>query len=198
MRKKKKAYFEEKLKENTANHKKLWKTLKQLGLPEKRLLCTDMCLKVEDLKFEPFTISELFKKFYSILANDLVHKHPAASKKFDIEAAKDYYNDKFELSHNKLNFQTLQPNTIYSLLKSCNINKAAGIDNVSGRFLKDGGDVLVIPITHICNLSIKLSHFPKDCKVAKLKPCTKKVLRQTLKILDQPHFYQMSLKFLRN
>ena len=37
IRKKKKAYFEEKLKENTANPKKLWKTLKQLGLPEKKL-----------------------------------------------------------------------------------------------------------------------------------------------------------------
>ena len=198
IRKKNKAYFKEKLKENTANPKKLWKTLKQLGLPEKRLPCTDVCLKVEDLKFDPFTISELFKKFYSNLANDLVRKLPAASKKFDIEAVKDYYNDMFDLSHNKLNFQTVQPNTISNLLKSCNVNKAAGIDNVSGKFLKDGADVLGIPITQICNLSIKLSHFPKDCKVAKLKPCTKKVLRQTLKILDQSHFYQMSLKFLRN
>ena len=67
--------------------------LKQLGLPEKRLPCTDVCLKVEDLKFDPFTISELFKKLYSNLTNDLVHKLPAASKKFDIEAVKDYYND---------------------------------------------------------------------------------------------------------
>ena len=77
IRKKKKAYFEEKLKENTANPKKLWKTLKQLGLPEKRLPCTDVCLKVEeDLKFDPCTISESFKKFYSNLANDLVRKLP--------------------------------------------------------------------------------------------------------------------------
>ena len=174
IRKKKKAYFDEKLKEITANPKKLWKTLKQLGQPEKRLPCTDVCLKVEDLKFDPFTISELFKKFYSNLANDLVRKLPAASKKFDIEAVKDYYNDMFDLSHNKLNFQTVQPNTISNLLKSCNVNKAAGIDNVSGRFLKDGADVLGIPITQICNLSIKLSHFPKDCKVAKLKPLYKK------------------------
>ena len=68
IRKKKKAYFEEKIKENTANPKKLWKTLKQLGLPEKRLPCTNVCLKVEeDLKLDPFTISELFKKLYSIL-----------------------------------------------------------------------------------------------------------------------------------
>ena len=90
IRKKKKAYFDEKLKEITANPKKLWKTLKQLGLPEKRLPCTDVCPKVEDLKFDPFTISELFKKLYSNLANDLIHKLAAAPKKFDIEAIKDY------------------------------------------------------------------------------------------------------------
>ena len=78
------------------------------------------------------------------------------------------------MSHNKLNFQTIQSNTFPNLLKSCNVKKAAGIDNISGRFLKDGADVLALPITQICNLSIKLSHFPKDCKVAKLKPLYKK------------------------
>ena len=85
---KKKTYFEEKLKENTTNPKKLSKKLKQLGLPEKRLLCTDVCLKV-DLNFEPLTICELFKKLYSKLPNDFVHKLPVASKNCDIEAVKE-------------------------------------------------------------------------------------------------------------
>ena len=31
-----------------------------------------------------------------------------------------------------------------------------------------------MPITQICNLSIKFCHFPKDCKVAKIKPLYKK------------------------
>ena len=88
-----------------ANPKKLWKTLKQLDMPEKRLPCTDVCLKVEEsLKFDPFTISKSFKKFYSNLVNDLVRKLPAASKKLDMEAVKDYYNVMLDLSHNKLNF----------------------------------------------------------------------------------------------
>ena len=52
----------------------------------------------------------------------------------------------FKLSHNKLNFQTVQPNTISNLLNSCNFNKAARIDIVSGRLLKDDGDVLGIPL----------------------------------------------------
>ena len=44
------------------------------------------------------------------------------------------------------------------------------MDDVSGRFLKYGADALAIPITQICNLS----HSPKDCKIAKLKPLYKK------------------------
>ena len=34
--------------------------------------------------------------------------------------------------------------------------------------------MLTIPITQICNFPIKFSHFPKYCKVAKLKPLYKK------------------------
>ena len=94
----------------------------------------------------------------------------------------------FDLSHDKPNFQTVQSNTISNLRKACNINKAAGIDDVSGRFLKDGADVLAIPITQICNLSIKLSHFPKDCKLAKLKPLYKKGTKT-----DPKNFRPMSL-----
>ena len=76
IRKKKKAYFEE----NTANPKKNWKTLKQLGLPEKKLPSIDICLKVEgEFKFDPIAIPELFKKLYSNLANNLVQKLPSTA-----------------------------------------------------------------------------------------------------------------------
>ena len=94
----------------------------------------------------------------------------------------------FKLSHDKLNFQTVQSNTISNFVKLCNVNKAAGIDNVCSRFLKHGAKVLGIPITQICNLSIKLSHFPKDCKVVKLKPLYTKGTTTDLK-----HFRPMSL-----
>ena len=36
--------------------------------------------------------------------------------------------------------------------------------------------------------------FQKTVKQQSLNPCTKKVLRQVLKILDQSYFYQLSLK----
>ena len=65
----------------------------------------------------------------------------------------------FNLNPNKLTFQTIQTRYISDLIKNCDINKAAGTDDLSGRFLKDGADILTIPITQICNLSIKFSHF---------------------------------------
>ena len=59
-------------------------------------------------------------------------------------------------------------------MKNVKVNKAAGIENISGRFLKDGVDILTTPVTQIRNLSIKLSHSPHDCKLANLKPLFKK------------------------
>ena len=55
-----------------------------------------------------------------------------------------------------------------------NIDKAAGIDNLSETFLKDGVNILAKPISELCNLSIKHSLFPTDCHIAKSKPLFKK------------------------
>ena len=59
-------------------------------------------------------------------------------------------------------------------MKGLNPSKAAGIDNLSGNFLKDGADVLARSISQLCNLSIKLNSFPRSCKIAKVKPPFKK------------------------
>ena len=63
---------------------------------------------------------------------------------------------------------------VLKLLKNIDISKVAGIGNLPGRFLKDGAVILVKPVTEICNLSIKWRIFPDPCKLAKLKPISKK------------------------
>ena len=82
----------------------------------------------------------MFKKIFSNLANNLVQKLPAAAKKLYNKSVEDYYNDIFNLNPKKLHFQTIQTRYISDLLKNCDINKAAGIDYLSGRFLKDGAE----------------------------------------------------------
>ena len=64
--------------------------------------------------------------------------------------------------------------TVLEHLQDLDENKAAGLDNLSGKFLKDGATVLAKPISQICNLSIKYSIFLTGCKIAKLKPLFKK------------------------
>ena len=73
--------------------------------------------------------------------------------------------------------------TVLKHLQNLDENKTAGLENQSGKFLKDGATVLVKPISQICNLSIKYSIFPPDCKIAKLKPLFKSVEKQTPKII---------------
>ena len=87
----------------------------------------------------------------------------------------------------------MKTNTIFNLLKNCSVRKASGIDNLFGKFLKDGADVTAIPIMQICNISIKLSHFLKDCKVAKLLPIVSKTIE---KINDQSMDYLTENKIL--
>ena len=53
-------------------------------------------------------------------------------------------------------------------------SKAAGVDKLSGGFLKDGADILAKPLSAFCNLSISEGVFPSAGKVVKLKPIFKK------------------------
>ena len=73
-----------------------------------------------------------------------------------------------------MKFNFISEKTVLKLLKDLDENKAAGLDNLSGKFLKDWATVLAKLISQICNLSIKCSIFPFDCKIEKLKPPFKK------------------------
>ena len=94
--------------------------------------------------------------------------------KFGPHSVQVYYKNVLQLQENKFIFHTIESNSILKLLKNVEVNKAPGIDNISGQFLKDGANILATPVTQICNLSIKLSHLPYDCKLAKLKHLYKK------------------------
>ena len=61
-------------------------------MPDERSSSTNICLKVKNgLTFDPYTISEMFKKLFSNLVNDLVQKLPKAAK-FGNKSVEDYYD----------------------------------------------------------------------------------------------------------
>ena len=142
IRKKKKAYFEEKLKANTANPKKLWETLNELGLQNNRSPSSDICLKEkEGLAFDSFAISEVFQNFYLNLASKLVDKLPATVNKIGLHSIVVYYKNVLHLQESRFTFQSIESSSVLKLSKNVEVNKAADMDNISGRFLKDGVNI---------------------------------------------------------
>ena len=86
---------------------------------------------------------------------------------------KEYYRH-LNLENNNFRFSPTPEKSVLKLLQQIDPSKAVGLDNLGGRFLKDGASELSHPITQLINLSIATSAFPDQCKIAKLKPIYKK------------------------
>ena len=66
---------------------------------------------------------------------------PKPTNKYSINSVIKYYehtilSDYFDLA-------SVSENSILTILKATQVSKAAGIDNISGRFLKDGAKVFI-------------------------------------------------------
>ena len=64
--------------------------------------------------------------------------------------------------------------TIKNILACLDSSEAPGLDEISSKFLKDGAEVLALPLYNLVNLSIKQSLFLDQCKIATLKLLFKK------------------------
>ena len=158
IRKKKKEYFELKLEENIGKPKELWKVIKSLGMPSKNV-ASGSIISLKDrngeLKFENKENANILKSFFENLATNLVKKLPDAPKRFNKTSTISFYKD-LDITKKNFLFHSVDFDTVLNILSSINPHKACGIDDIAGRFLKDGASILAKPITQIFNLSIKL------------------------------------------
>ena len=169
---KKRNYFEAKLTENIGKPKELWKTLKVLGLPCKVSIATINALKEDKVvQYDRKSISKVFQRFFTNMAKTLLQKLPPPPNKYGIDSVKTFYKN---LNTTKFQLKPTTEDIVLKLLKNIDISKAAGVNNLPGRFLKHDAIILAKTVTEICNLSIKSKIFFDPCKLAKLKPIFKK------------------------
>ena len=110
----------------------------------------------------------LFKDFQSDLAGNLVRILLVALNKFN-----EYYMNIEKSCHNfKLCNATAK--TIKRILSCLNASKATGLERIPSKFLKDGAQILPLPLCNLVNFLIKQSLFLDQCKIAKLKALFKK------------------------
>ena len=172
--KKKKQHVQEALQENIGKPKELWKTLQGLGLKSNSKRPQNICLKTEDgVSFDTETNANIFKNFFSNLAENLVKKLPKSKNVFGLKSVETYYKN-FNLQDKKFSLALVNKDYIKNLLSEVNISKAAGIDSISGQFLRDGASSLALPVMQLINLSNSLSTVPDKSKLSKLKPLFKK------------------------
>ena len=116
----------------------------------------------------------IFKSFFSNLAQNLVSVRLPPSPNVFTESKVAFYYDDIKFKDLNFEFSETSLEKILHTLKGLHPAKAAGIDNLSGKFLKDGADIVARPIFQLCNLSIKSILFPRSCKIVKVKPLFKK------------------------
>ena len=88
-----------------------------------------------------FPLLTTLKNFFLNLARNVIEKLPTGPDKFDINSVREFYKP-LNLQENPFHFTRVSENTISEFLKEIQTNKATGIDNLSGRFLKGGSKVL--------------------------------------------------------
>ena len=82
---KKKKFFENRLNDSIGKPRKLWKTLKSLGLPSKTSVCGTTALKIKNTtSFETISTLDFFKNYYSTLADNLLEKLPTPPKRYTL------------------------------------------------------------------------------------------------------------------
>ena len=84
------------------------------------------------------------------------------------------------------------------LLKIFGLAKAAGMDQIPQNFLKETACVLAYHCLKLTNLSVKLSVFPAECNISRLKSLFKKAQKPISKTTDLFHFCISCPKLLRN
>ena len=129
------------------------------------------------IQFEALENANTCKRFYPELARGLQEKFPNAPNKFTSQTAKNYNAKTSCKVTNDFELSNLSEEAIKNILLSLNTSKAARMDQISATFLRDSADVFAPTLRNIINLSIKLSAFPEECKIAKLKPIFKKGTR---------------------
>ena len=94
------------------------------------------------------------------------------------------------------NFTEVNEECIDSIIKNMKSKSSTGYDNISNKLLKSAKDVLIKPLTLLMNQIIHTGEFPKQLKIAKVKPLFKRVSNQALPTIGLFHCCPLFQRFL--
>ena len=164
-KKAKQSYYDEIIREQSSDPRKLWKTINEACGRSKPLSSNiDMIVDNSSEIKSDDNIAHSFNKFFTEIGPKLAR---AISTADNAVIEKDLYHFK------QFNFDTIDSQTVFKELINLNEHKAEGLDNIVPKLVKDSARFLAEPLTHIFNLSILQKIVPSRMKVAKVLPIYK-------------------------
>ena len=89
----------------------------------------------------------MFKDFFSNLSESFLIKLPNAPNKYKIDSVLQYYS-KFLIAK-AFHLSITSQEEVLKIIQHVDISKAAGIDNLSGNFLRDRAEILAKPLSEM-------------------------------------------------
>ena len=111
-------------------------------------------------------LDEIANKFNTYFINI---GHSLSEQIHATRSSDEYLNNRTNIV---FNFTEVSEECIASIIK--NMKSSTGYDNISNKRIKSAKDVLIKPLTLLMNQIIHTGEFPKQLKIAKVKPLFKK------------------------
>ena len=172
-RKAKRKFFKEATKSGMMSNRTLWKTVKPF-LTNKGCMVND-CINIEkdeDIVIDKKMLVELLTENYINIVEISSGNKPYSLGNCDVPSVQKikkecFIDKKFELPY-------ASAKDINQIIKSLNVNKAKGPDEISAKFVKISTDIIDCHIANIINKDISNNKFSENAKTTTVGPIFKK------------------------
>ena len=159
--------------ENIKSPKEFWKKIKQIYPKENNSANVKMFKIDQEPVIDKQKISNSFCSFFTNVASTLKGIVCDIGDKAWKHKRESNLKAKINPEGKKFQFTRVKETDVLKILKNLNTSKAAGIDNVPPKMLKDAADELSAPLCSLINKSLQASLFPTSEKCGKITPVLK-------------------------
>ena len=158
-------FIAEQIRTNPNNTRCLWKTIRS-------------CIPKKSASQKTFTkddtvVANEFNSFFSSAGQTTTSKINSLAKECNYDLAQSEFKPRSYPESEQFIFETVDTEKIKQIVSSMPTNKSPGIDQISMRIIKDSLPAILPTITPIINTSPVSGIFPRDWKMAVIKPIPK-------------------------
>ena len=164
------------LEENRDDYKRFWKTVRSVIPNEKGSTKQDISLTHMGQKLAKQDIAHFINNYFiNIGKNNRGTSQGSHGNDGAVRAPQVNTVNCADSSVNsgEWSFDDIPQAEVYKVIKGINVSKSLGLDDVSSFIVKEAFTILLAQITHLFNLSLHTSIFPKDWKGALVIPIPK-------------------------